>query len=147
MRDYFSNCWYPEDRVPPHISSKSRRKTRWALMCAHVSRGTGSRLPAQGSSRAATCPVAPALASELRAALKPPRCDRTTSEISQYHIGDSRRSENAQIHTYKHTVPNIKFKLKLLQLKCHVLEFIKDKAQNGASKDNQSFCGSVRLSR
>jgi hypothetical protein len=31
--------------------------------------------------------------------------------------------------TYKHTIPNIKFKLKLLQIKCHVLEFIKDKAQ------------------
>jgi hypothetical protein len=43
--------------------------------------------------------------------------------------GDSRRSENAQTHTHKHIVPNIKFKLKLLQIKCHVLGFIKDKAQ------------------
>jgi hypothetical protein len=32
-------------------------------------------------------------------------------------------------HTHKHTVPNMKFKLKLLQIKCHVLEFTKDKAQ------------------
>jgi hypothetical protein len=32
-------------------------------------------------------------------------------------------------HTYKYTVPNMKFKLKLLQIKCHVLEFTKDKAQ------------------
>jgi hypothetical protein len=44
--------------------------------------------------------------------------------------GDSRRSENAQTHTYKHTIPNMKFKLKLLQIKCHVLGFMKDKAQN-----------------
>jgi hypothetical protein len=44
--------------------------------------------------------------------------------------GDSRRSENAQTHTYKHTVPYMKFKLKLLQIKWHVLEVTKDKAQN-----------------
>jgi hypothetical protein len=44
--------------------------------------------------------------------------------------GDSRRSENAQTHTYKHTVLSMKFKLRLLQIKCHVLEFTQDKAQN-----------------
>jgi hypothetical protein len=44
--------------------------------------------------------------------------------------GDSRRSENAQTHTHKHTVPNMKLKLKLLHIKCHVLGFTKDKAQN-----------------
>jgi hypothetical protein len=44
--------------------------------------------------------------------------------------GDSRRSENAQTHTIKHTVPNMKFKLKLLQIKCHVLGFTIDEAQN-----------------
>jgi hypothetical protein len=43
--------------------------------------------------------------------------------------GDSRRSENAQTHTYRHTIPYIKLKLKLLQIKCHVLEFTKDEAQ------------------
>jgi hypothetical protein len=43
---------------------------------------------------------------------------------------DSRRRENAQTHTHEYTVPNIKFKLKLLQIKCHVLGFTKDKAQN-----------------
>jgi hypothetical protein len=32
-------------------------------------------------------------------------------------------------NTHKHTVPNMKFKLKLLQIKCHVLEYTKDKAQ------------------
>jgi hypothetical protein len=35
-----------------------------------------------------------------------------------------------QTHTYKHTIPYMKFKLKLLQIKCHVLEFTQDKAQN-----------------
>jgi hypothetical protein len=50
-------------------------------------------------------------------------------------LGDSRRSENAQTHTNKHTIPNMKFKLKLLQIKCHVLWFIKDKAQNVLQKE------------
>jgi hypothetical protein len=48
--------------------------------------------------------------------------------------GDSRRSENAQTHTHKHTVSNMEFKLKLLQIKCHVLWFIKDIAQNVLQK-------------
>jgi hypothetical protein len=48
--------------------------------------------------------------------------------------GDSRRGENAQTHTNKHTVPNMKFKLKLLQIKCHVLGFTKDKDQNVLQK-------------
>jgi hypothetical protein len=60
--------------------------------------------------------------------------DRTTSEMRglspKIISGDSRRSENAQTHTHKHTVPNMKFKLKLLQIKCHVLGFTKDKDQN-----------------
>jgi uncharacterized radical SAM superfamily protein len=43
--------------------------------------------------------------------------------------GDSLRSKNAQTHTYKHIIPYMKFKLKLLQIKCHVLEFTKDEAQ------------------
>jgi hypothetical protein len=47
---------------------------------------------------------------------------------------DSQRSENAQTHTHKHTISNIKFKLKLLQIKCHVLGFTKDKAQNVLQK-------------
>jgi uncharacterized radical SAM superfamily protein len=48
--------------------------------------------------------------------------------------GDSRRSENAQTHTYKDTISYMKFKLKLLQIKCHVLEFIKDEAQKMLQK-------------
>jgi hypothetical protein len=58
-------------------------------------------------------------------------CDRTTSEMRglspKIILGDSRRSENAQTHTYKHTVPHMKFKLKLLQIKCHVLGLTKTK--------------------
>jgi hypothetical protein len=56
-------------------------------------------------------------------------CDRTTSKMKglspKIISGDSRRSENAQTHTNKHTIPNMKFKLKLLQIKCHVLGFKK----------------------
>jgi hypothetical protein len=63
-----------------------------------------------------------------------PGCDRTTSEMRDLSpkiiSGDSRRSENAQTHTHKHTVSNIKFKLKLLHIKCHILGFTKDIAQN-----------------
>jgi hypothetical protein len=59
--------------------------------------------------------------------------DRTTSEMRgsspKIISGDSRRSENAQTHTHKHTIPNMKFKLKLLQIKCHVLGFTKTKAK------------------
>jgi hypothetical protein len=65
-------------------------------------------------------------------------CDKTTSEMRglspKIILGDSRRSENAQTHTHKHTVPNMKFKLKLLQIKCHVLGFIRDIAQNVLQK-------------
>jgi hypothetical protein len=78
-------------------------------------------------------------------------CDRTTSKkrgLSPKIIsGDSRRSENAQTHTHKHTVPTMKFKLKLLQIKCHVLGVYKRHSPKCASKDNPSFCGSVCLSR
>jgi ABC-type iron transport system FetAB ATPase subunit len=77
-------------------------------------------------------------------------CDRTTSEmrgLSPKIISeDSRGSENAQTHAHKHTVPNMKFKLKLLQIKCHVLWFTKDKAQKVLQRIIRVFCGSVRLS-
>jgi hypothetical protein len=36
--------------------------------------------------------------------------------------------------------------IKLLQIKCHVLESTKGKAPKDASKDNSEFCGSVHLS-
>jgi hypothetical protein len=61
-------------------------------------------------------------------------CDITILEMRSLSpkiiSGDSRQSENTETHTYKHTVPYMKFKLKLLQIKCHVLEFTQDKAQN-----------------
>jgi hypothetical protein len=40
------------------------------------------------------------------------------------------KREGTNTDTHKHTIPNMKLKLKLLQIKCHVLEFTKDKAQN-----------------
>jgi hypothetical protein len=39
------------------------------------------------------------------------------------------KQECTNTHTHKHTISNMKFKLKLLQIKCLVLEFTKDKAQ------------------
>jgi hypothetical protein len=50
-------------------------------------------------------------------------------------------------NTYKHTIPYMKFKLELLHIKCHVLEFTKDEAQKIASKDKSEFYRSVNLSR
>jgi hypothetical protein len=45
-------------------------------------------------------------------------CDRITSEMRglspKIISGDSRRSKNVQTHTHKHTIPNMKFQLKLL---------------------------------
>jgi hypothetical protein len=41
----------------------------------------------------------------------------------------------------------MKFKLKLLQIKCHALEFIKDEAPKDNLKDKSEFYGSVHLSR
>jgi hypothetical protein len=77
-------------------------------------------------------------------------CDRITSKMKglspKIISGDSRRSENAQTHTNKHTIPNMKFKLKLLQIKCHVLGFTKGEAQNVLQKIIR-VCGSVCLSR
>jgi hypothetical protein len=58
-------------------------------------------------------------------------CDRSTSEMRGLSL---KIISGAQTHTYKHTIPNMKFKLKLLQIKCHVLGFIKDKAQNVLQK-------------
>jgi hypothetical protein len=37
-------------------------------------------------------------------------------------------------YTHKYTVPNMNFNLKLLQIKCHVLEFTTDKAQKVLQK-------------
>jgi hypothetical protein len=61
--------------------------------------------------------------------------------------GDSRWSENAQTYTYKHIIPYMKFKLKLLHIKCHVLEFTKHEAQKMLQKIIRVFFESVHLSR
>jgi hypothetical protein len=42
-------------------------------------------------------------------------------------------------HTHISIQSHMKFKLKILQIKCHVLEFTKGKALKDASKDNQNF--------
>jgi hypothetical protein len=39
------------------------------------------------------------------------------------------KRECTNTHTHKYAVPNMKFNLKLLQIKCHVLGFTTDKAQ------------------
>jgi hypothetical protein len=51
--------------------------------------------------------------------------------VSQDHMGDAWQSKNGQTHTYKHTIPYMKFKLKLLHFNCHVLEFY---IKSGSSK-------------
>jgi hypothetical protein len=65
-------------------------------------------------------------------------CDRTTSKMRglspKIISGDYRLSKNTQTHAYKHTTPYLKFKLKLLQIKCHVLEFTKDESQKMLQK-------------
>jgi hypothetical protein len=69
-------------------------------------------------------------------------CDRTTSKMrdlsSKIISRDSQWSENTQIQHISIQY-HIKFKLKLLHIKCHVLEFTKGETPNDASKDNQSF--------
>jgi hypothetical protein len=42
---------------------------------------------------------------------------------------------------------HMKFKLGLLQIKCHVLEFTKGEATKDASKDNQSFAALISHDR
>jgi hypothetical protein len=70
-------------------------------------------------------------------------CDRTTSRMRglspKIISGDPRWSENTQTQHMKYTIPSMKFKLKLLYIKCHVLEFTKDESQKIASKDNSVF--------
>jgi hypothetical protein len=60
-------------------------------------------------------------------------CDnqlRNEGFVSQDHIGGfSTKQECTNTHTHKQTVPNMKFNLKLLQIKCHVLGFTTDKSQ------------------
>jgi hypothetical protein len=57
------HCRYPEYRVTPRISFKSKMKGK---TCAHARVSYGSHLLAQGCSRAITCLVAPAPATRAR---------------------------------------------------------------------------------
>jgi hypothetical protein len=65
---------------------------------------------------------------------------RNEGFVSQDHIKRfSTKWECTNTHTYKHTISYIKFKLKLLQIKCHVLEFIKNEAQKMLQKIIEVF--------
>jgi hypothetical protein len=66
-------CRYPADQVPLHTSFKSRQVAWRASMSCHVPYGSGPHLPAEMGSDAATCPIAPDLASRLRWAPALPR--------------------------------------------------------------------------
>jgi hypothetical protein len=68
-----SPCRYPTDRVPLHISLKSRQVVGHASTHCHMLYGSGPRLPVELGSNAATCPMAPDLASQLRWAPTLPR--------------------------------------------------------------------------
>jgi hypothetical protein len=59
-------------------------------------------------------------------------CDKIISEIRDLSLRSYRGIfDKARMHKYiyNHTISYMKFKLKLLQIKCHVLEFIKYEAQ------------------
>jgi hypothetical protein len=57
----------------------------------------------------------------------PSNCDRTTSEMRglspKIILGDSRRSDNAQTHTYKHIIPYMKFKLSYYRLSACIMVY------------------------
>jgi hypothetical protein len=114
---YASPCALQHWTLPP---------SQCRLRDCHVSSGSVSCLHDEKGSSATTCPMALNPASlQGRAPVRHVSykfgsclCDRTTSKMRglspKIISGDSRRSENAQTHTNKHTIPNMKFKLKLL---------------------------------
>jgi hypothetical protein len=70
---YNEMCRYPADQVPPRTSSRSRQKARHANHTLPRVHNLSMNRIAQGSSRATTCPAAPAPAAQPGAALGPPR--------------------------------------------------------------------------
>jgi hypothetical protein len=54
-------CWYPEDRVPPHTSFKSRQGAGRASTHYHVPCSTQPLLPIEVSSGTFMCPAVPDL--------------------------------------------------------------------------------------
>jgi hypothetical protein len=65
-------CRYPEDRIPPHTSSKSRQGAGRVYTHCHASYSSGPRLPTEVGAGAATCPAVPAPAAQPEAAPGPP---------------------------------------------------------------------------
>jgi hypothetical protein len=72
---YANNIWcrHPEDRIPPHTSSKSRQGAGRASTCCHASCNFGPHLPTSVGFEATMCPTAPDLTSLPRWALALPR--------------------------------------------------------------------------
>jgi hypothetical protein len=68
---------------------------------------------------------------------EPPRKSRGLSP--RIISGDSRRSENTQTQHISIQYHDIQVIKSLLCIKCHVLEFIKNEAQNMLQKRDQSF--------
>jgi hypothetical protein len=71
------HCRYPEDRVPPRTSSRSRQKVRHANHTPLSVVNLSMNRVAQASSGTATCPADPAPAARPGAAPGPPRVLRT----------------------------------------------------------------------
>jgi hypothetical protein len=67
--------------------------------------------------------------------------------IYQDHIGGFSVMREYTNTTHISIKYHMKSELKLLQFKCHVLEFTKGGAPKDASKDKPEFCRSVHLSR
>jgi hypothetical protein len=67
------HCRYPADQVPPRTSSKSRQKARHANHTLPRVINLSMNRTARGSSGAATCPAASALAAQPGAAPGPSR--------------------------------------------------------------------------
>jgi hypothetical protein len=87
----WGHCRYPEDRVPPRTSFKSKMKDKTG---AHARMSRGSHLLAQGSSGAATCLIAPAPATRARGSSGTATCPVAPAPISWHREapGPSRAS-------------------------------------------------------
>jgi hypothetical protein len=95
-----------------HLSYAGRHRPIQEETCSHPGRFKSKRVEATWLSY---CLVLDVITSII---VIQATCDRTTSEMRSLSpkiiSGDSQRGENAQTHTYKHTVPYMKLKLKLL---------------------------------
>jgi hypothetical protein len=85
-------CSYPEDRIPPHTSSKSRQRAGCASTRCHVNCTFGPHLPAEVGSGVTMCPATPDHASLLWWAPALPRVLRLQTlppwrgELRCYHV-------------------------------------------------------------